>query len=162
MTSKLFVLVTLIGFGCGNNASQSQSYKPVVKVTGCSNVVVYLISKDSKSYYQIYLDAEKNRLEASNIFNLSDGEIKVYFKQFESEISEYLCNDLKPSSPVSEVKAIKAISGTVKIILSEKDLKLYVNKTPYEIHVELIDIKFKEEPLFSAKLGKVYVGWLPG
>jgi len=163
MASKFIILITWVGLGCGSNASQSLSNKPIETIIGCSNFIVYLVSDDTKSYYQIYLDAEKYKLKINNIFDLSNGEIIIHYRQFASEILHTLCTDIRPNEPIYKISEKKALSGTVRVSLSDKSLNMYNKGESYELNIELINIKFDEtSPLFSLQVDKVNVGWQPG
>ena len=155
-------IIFLIGFGCASKVSNSQNFSSAKKIIGCSNFVVYWVSEDSKSYYQIYLDARKNNLISENSLDIAEGDIFFFYKRFESDIMSTICTDLRQAEPPQAISVKEATNGIVKVSLTDENLRLYREGIPYELRIELIDVKFDNESMFSIDLGNVNVGWLPG
>lgn len=161
----VFFSFLLITSGCATRSSMTAMEDVFLKgsTVSCSQLVIYQLSEDNKTYIQVFIDTKKVKLSKENVWNLSipsEG-VEVSKRAFVSDVSATLCNDIRLTKP-DQVSNEQAISGEIKLTLNELEWQNYQAGRRFKVDLLGTQINFDEKSKFGLQIESASVGWLPG
>lgn len=138
-------------------------------IDACSdfNITKFLSSENTNTALRITGSGrEQLNLTADfSTFEIPHNDITIEISEWDSSVADYSCNDVAPTTTPNKTESFTAISGTIKMKVS--NIEILEFETYYNITLELENVIFENEEgiqksISNLTIENIGVGWLPG